>query len=195
MAIERSYFVVIKEGTRGDDTEAFIRSALDHEAILKWAYICHDKEYYNEHDMNIRRFGLQYSWADGFPGMEKYSSCDEYIKEYMNQPPFPGDKKEVYWHIFIIGDKDSGTEDIAGWFGKQEHEVQFVWRREDIAINLMRLTQEDKGSRSLERHLYPDSEVRANFDFRDYINNTPIKPRRLRLFERVQPRNKKRKGR
>ena len=71
MAIERSYFVVIKEGTRGDDTEAFIRSALDHEAILKWAYICHDKEYYNEHDMNIRRFGLQYSWADGFPGMEK----------------------------------------------------------------------------------------------------------------------------
>ena len=53
-AKERFYIFNIKEGDRGNDTEAFIKSALDHEQIIKWAYVLHDKETYNQHDMNCR---------------------------------------------------------------------------------------------------------------------------------------------
>ena len=41
---ERFYIFNIKDGDRGDDTEAFIKAALDHEQIHKWAYVLHDKE-------------------------------------------------------------------------------------------------------------------------------------------------------
>ena len=77
MGRDCGYFVSIKDGEHGD-TEAFIRSALDHPMIRNWAYILHDKEYYTGFDMRCRPNGLKYNWANGFEGMEKYSSCSSF---------------------------------------------------------------------------------------------------------------------
>ena len=179
MSKEHGYYITIKEGDKGEDTEAFIRAALDHPRIAKWAYIKHDKEFYTESDLRARRYGLMYSWADGFPEMEKYSSRDEYIEEYMQKPPFVGDKLPEIWFIVCIAEKKScGTEDIAEYFGVQESLVSMSADRCGIARNLRQLTQEDRFSRTAEKHLYPDSEVRSNFDFRSYIDNTIEHPKR-----------------
>ncbi|MCR5383834.1 MAG: hypothetical protein K6E72_04220 [Saccharofermentans sp.] len=176
MAGERGYFISIKQGDRGD-TEAFIRAALDRPEISKWAFILHDKEYYNQHDLDARYYGLQYAWADGFEGIEKYSSMEEYLEEKMHEPPYIGDKMEEFWRIVIIADKKKcGTDDVAEWFGIQEPLVDLLTDRVRIADELKRLTREDKHSRAVEKHLYSDDEVKSNFYFREYITNTKVSP-------------------
>ena len=101
MSRERGYFLSFPEGEKAD-TKAFLESRLSDPRIRKWAYIKQDKEVYTESDIRAKRFGLQYNWADGFEGMEKYSSCKEYVEEYMNKPPFAGDKKKEIWRLVCI---------------------------------------------------------------------------------------------
>ena len=137
---ERFYIFNIKDGDRGDDTEAFIKAALNHEQIHKWAYVLHDKEVYNEHDMNIRLLGASYNWASGFQGMEKYSSKKEYLDEQMKQPPYIGDKKEARWYIFIIADKSVYDEDISDWFGIPMHYLRVLTHPSSIKDTLESLT-------------------------------------------------------
>lgn len=173
---ERFYIFNIKDGDRGNDTEAFIKAALNHESIHKWAYCLHDKEVYNQHDLDCRLYGVSYNWADGFQGMEKYSSKQEYIDEQMKKPPFIGDKKEARWYIFIIVDKSVYDEDISDWFGMPNvyylRNLTGSWVSIKDAIES--LTNEDHTSIFMERHRYSDNEVRANFNFREYMEGIKI---------------------
>ena len=172
---EDFYIFNIIDGDRGDDTEAFIRSALDHEKILKWAYCLHDKEVYNQHDMSIRRYGAQYCWADGFPGQEKYASLENYIEAQMNMPPFLGDKKEDRWYVFIIVDRSVYAEDISDWFGIPVHYMRCLTGSPSSIKDAMEsLTNEDHTSVALGRYRYPDEAVKANFDFRDYMSGIKV---------------------
>ncbi len=175
MAKERFYILNIKEGDRGEDTEAFIKAALDHEQILKWAYCLHDKEVYNQHDLNSRLYGLSYNWADGFPGMEKYASKQDYIDEQMKMPPYVGDKKEARWYIFIIADKSVYDEDISDWFGMPHvYYLRVLTEPSSIKDALQQLTGEDRNSRLMEYHQYSDDEVKANFNYREYMEGIKV---------------------
>lgn len=187
-AKERFFIFNIKEGDRGNDTEAFIKSALDHEQIIKWAYVLHDKETYNQQDMNCRYYGAQYCWADGFPGMEKYSSKQEYLDEQMKEPPFIGDKKEAYWHIFIIADKSVYDEDISDWFGMPGvHYLRVLTNPSSIKDALESLTNEDHTSIAMERYRYPDDAVKADFDFREYMERLKVNRKLERWKDILKP--------
>ena len=181
---ERFYIFNIKDGDRGDDTEAFIKAALNHEQIYKWAYVLHDKEVYNEHDMNTRLLGASYNWASGFQGMEKYSSKEEYLDEQMKQPPYIGDKKKARWYILIIADKSVYDEDISDWFGIPMHYLRVLTHPSSIKDTLESLTNEDHISCSFERHIYSDDEVRANFKVREYMEGIKVN-RRLERWKDV----------
>ena len=181
---ERFYIFNIIDGDRGDDTEAFIKAALNHEQIHKWAYVLHDKEVYNEHDLNSRLLGASYNWASGFQGMEKYSSKKEYLDEQMKQPPYIGDKKEARWYIFIIADKSVYDEDISDWFGIPMHYLRVLTHPSSIKDTLESLTNEDHISCSFERHIYSDDEVRANFKVREYMEGIKVN-RRLERWKDV----------
>lgn len=168
------YFISIKDGDHGD-TEAFIKKALEHEMIFKWAYILHDKDTYNDHDLRARYYFLQRCWADGFKGMEKYASMHEYIEKMMAEPPFPGDKTDPYWRIVCIVDKKCYDAEIEEIFEVNKNKIplpDFLRDRVQITNRLKKLTHEDDLSQTLERYRYPDAEVKASFDFRDYITNT-----------------------
>jgi len=187
MKRSKEYFYIfnIKDGDRGDDTEAFIRTALGHEQILKWAYVLHDKETYNQHDMNCRRYGVQYCWADGFPGMEKYASMQEYLDEQMKKPPFIGDKMDARWYIFVIADKSVYDEDIADWFGMpNKYYLRNLTEPSSIKDALESLTNEDHLSVAMERHHYPDEEVKSNFDFREYMSGIKVN-RQMERWKRI----------
>ena len=173
-ARERFYIFNIKDGDRGDDTEAFIKTALVHEQILKWAYVLHDKDTYNQQDMDCRRYSAQYCWADGFPGMEKYSSMQVYIDEQMKLPPYIGDKKESRWYVFIIADRSVYDEDISDWFGIPTHYLHVLTHPSSIKDALESLTNEDHMSVSMERYRYLDDDVKANFDFREYMSGIKV---------------------
>ena len=184
MIKQRGNLIYLKDSDI-NDAESFIRKALDHEQILEWAYILHDKDCYNEHDLESRRYGAQYCWADGFIGMEKYSSMDEYIKEQMNMPPHIGDKKDDMWVVFCITDKECKKDTVAGWFNKLGCEIQRSLDETTIPDQVKNLTQEDNGSRLMEKHLYTDDEVEANFDFRAYINDPPKVNKRLKKLKDI----------
>ncbi len=181
---ERFYIFNIIDGDRGDDTEAFIKTALNHEQIYKWAYVLHDKEVYNEHDLNSRLLGASYNWASGFQGMEKYSSKKDYLDEQMRQPPYIGDKKEARWYILIIADKSVYDEDISDWFEIPMHYLRVLTHPSSIKDTLESLTNEDHLSRSFERHIYSDDEVRANFNVREYMEGIKVN-RRLERWKDV----------
>lgn len=178
MSKEIGYLLVI------DDEDAFaIKKLLEHEGITKWAYILHDKDVYNEYDLEIRRLDCQKIWAEGFPGQEKYASIDEFIDEHMNKPPFIGDKKEPLWHVVCITDKAYTNLEIAKWFGISDVRVRFLSDKLFISDSLKSLTGEDDFSHNLEKHLYNDDEVHANFDFREYISSVE-KNRKWELMKR-----------
>ena len=185
---EKFYIFNIIDGDRGVDTEAFIKAALNHEQINKWAYVLHDKEVYNEHDMNSRLLGASYNWASGFQGMEKYSSKQEYLDEQMKEPPFIGDKKEAYWHIFIIADKSVYDEDISDWFGMPGvHYLRVLTNPSSIKDALESLTNEDHTSIAMERYRYPDDAVKADFDFREYMERIKVNRKLERWKDILKP--------
>ena len=187
MGRECGYFVSIRDGEHGD-TEAFIRSALEHPMIVKWAYILHDKECYNEFDMRCRPAGLRYNWANGFEGMEKYSSCEEYVEEMMKAPPYAGDKMDPYWRIVCFVDKKCYDRDIEEIFDIHHAPYpDFLSRRYLISERLKYLTHEDNSSVSAGRYRYPDEEVKANFDFREYISNAGGYTRWERFKDFIRP--------
>lgn len=176
-AKEHIYIFTIKEGDRGDDTEAFIKAAIDHQQILRWAYILHDKDTYNQHDINVRYYGAQRCWADGFLGMEKYASMEEYLDEQIKSPPYIGDKKDEYWYVFLTVDKTCKSEDIADWFGIQMPHMRCLETPASIKNAIQMLTNEDEMSLTMERYHYSDDEVKSNFDFREYMSGIKIKKR------------------
>ena len=184
MTRERGNLIFIRDLDH-DDAESYIRGVLSKNEILKWAYILHDKDFYNEHDMNAKRYGAHYNWADGFIGMEKYSSKEEYIEEQMKRPPFVGDKMPDMWLVLVITDKDCKKETVAGWFDRQFYEISRAINKAEIIDQIKRLTREDNGDRLLERYLYPDDEVKANFDFRAYVNDPPKINKRLNRLKDI----------
>ncbi|MBP3234686.1 MAG: hypothetical protein J6M65_09720 [Eubacterium sp.] len=185
---ERGRLIFIMDGDRGEDTESFIRRALEHEEIIKWAYILHDKDFYNERDMASRRYALSYQLADGYDWSEKYSSVEEYFEKEMKQPPFVGDMMRPQWVIFCTTDKSCRCETVATWFMVEPSLVQCVAYREDIADQIRKLTREDAASINFGRHQYRDEDVKANFDFRDYINRTkPLHPKLKKIRDIIIP--------
>ena len=187
MAKDIGYFISIKDGEHGD-TEAFIKKALEHEMIFKWAYILHDNDTYNQHDMDARPYGLEYNWADGFPGQEKYASKEEYIAEMMKEPPFIGDKRDAFWRIVCFVDKKCYDAEIEKIFEIHHSPLpDFLRDRQAITSRLKYLTREDDWSLRQERNKYPAGDVKANFDFQEYIANTREKTRWEKFCDGLRP--------
>ena len=185
MAKEQFFILNFREGDRGEDSEAFIKSALAHEQIHHWSYCLHDKDVINGHDMDVRKYGAQRCWVDGFPGMENYASLQEYLDEQMKQPPFIGDKKEARWYVFLIADKRVSDADISDWFGMPDASyVRMLQEPSSIKDAMQQLTQEDSASVAMERYRYPDEEVRSDFNFREYMEGIKVN-RKLERWKRI----------
>lgn len=169
MSTTLGYTINLVQDHRGDDTEAFIRKVLEDEHIIKWAYILHDKECYNQHDLDSMKFDYQRIWAEGFPGKEKYSSVSEFISEKVKTGPRIGDKMQAYWRIVIITDSSVTIDKVMKDFKATGLAARPLQYKIDIADAITRMLGEDKYSVRGERHHYSDDEVKTNFDIREYL--------------------------
>lgn len=169
MSRQYGYSFIVSDSKYGKDTEDYIKKTISEIAPIYWAYICHDKESYNEHDASIHRMELQRNWAEGFQGKEKYASVNEYIDERMKLFPAIGNKKESSWQIVFITDKSYDCYSLSKKYGLSN--LIFMSDKLSIMEELKRLTGEDNMSRNLGRHQYQTDEVKANFDWREYIQN------------------------
>lgn len=184
--VEYGYFLCFGNNPADFDRESFIKASLNHDEITKWAYIHQDKDVYNEHDLKIRELDLSRIWAEGFPGKEKYASAKEFRDERLKMPPYIGDKKESRWIVLVITEQKLDKQIVASWFGVHFSLIQPAVDRVAIAEKLKRLTQEDDFSQGLGKHIYDDSEVISNFDFRKYIKEAKADPRREKLSDLIE---------
>lgn len=123
-------------------TEDTIKSALAHRSITKYAYVMHDKDVYSEADE-----------ADD-PNHEQ------------------GQPKPRHWHIVIQCKNQVEIGVIAKWLGIAEN---FVDVPKGLGAGkfldcVEYLTHESAKQQELGKHRYEDSEVIANFDFREALD-------------------------
>ena len=121
--------------------EAKIIDGLAHKTIQKHMYILHDKDPYTEDD------------------------------EASKPTHVAGTKKADHWHIVInTGTNFMDTSTISKWFGVPEQFIDCPKGRNAFLDCAMYLTHEDSKQQELGKHLYDDSEIKANFDFRKDLN-------------------------
>ena len=123
-------------------TEEQIRVALlSHRMIKRWAYICHDKDVYSALD------------------------------EEQNAEHVAGQVKPAHWHIVLeMGTRQVEVGVIARWFGIAENFVETAKGAGAFLDCVQYLTHERKEQQELGKRLYPDEEVKANFEFREELD-------------------------
>lgn len=125
-----------------------IQAGLEHRSIKEWAYICHTRDPYTQHD-----------W-------------DEYVERYGQEPYWSvGDHKAPHWHI--VGRCQSAIEvdAIAKWFNVPVQQVEVPRGRDAFLDKVEYLTHERTEQQALGKAVYNDNEVTANFDFRQALTD------------------------
>lgn len=145
----RVFFIMqyLKHPTTGDVliTEEKIQEALDHKTIKQWAYVLHDKDIWTEED----------------------ELADANHKE--------GEVKPPHYHIAISLPKNNVEVDvIANWFGVPSNFVEIKRGRGVFLDCVQYLTHEDMKQQEKGKYRYEDSEVIANFDWREELNERAI---------------------
>ena len=129
--------------------EKQIKEGLKHKSIKKYAYGLHDKDIYTKED------------------------------EQKNAKHKEGSHKADHMHVVIkLGSNELDTSVIAKWFNVPEQYVEVKKGAGAFLDCVEYLTHEHPNQLAKGKHLYPDSIVHANFDFRaelDQRNEMKIK--------------------
>ena len=117
---------------------------LNHKSIKDWAYIMHDKDVYTEEDV-IR------------------------IKEFYGVDIVVGSLKNKHWHIVLRFDGAVDTSVIAKWFGVPENFIHVPKGKNSFVDCVDYLTHSDQKQQALGKYLYPDENVKSNFDWKTAV--------------------------
>ena len=141
------YEINPKTGEPLDFNENNIKSGLDHKSIKEWAYVCHDRDVYTEHDWN------------------------DFEKKYGEEPAWQvGDKKARHWHCVCRCDNALEIDAVARWFGVPIQQIEVPRGRDAFLDKVEYLTHERSEQQEQGKVRYQDSEVKASFNFREEIN-------------------------
>lgn len=141
-----------------------IAAGLNHKSIKEYAYICHTRDPYTEHD-----------WQ-------------EYIDKNGDEPSWKvGDHKAKHWHIVCRCNSAIDIEAVAKWFGVPLQQIEIPRGRDAFLDKVEYLTHERSEQQAIGKALYDDSEVTANFDFRQQLNERMAK--RLKYGRDVSPKD------
>ncbi len=121
--------------------EDTIKIALAHKTITRYAYICHDKDNYTKED------------------------------EDKNPTHKQGTLKPKHWHIVIETAKNATEiKTIAKWFNIPTNFIDCPKGAGSFLDCVEYLTHEAEKQQELGKYKYDDTEVIANFDFRDELD-------------------------
>lgn len=150
-------------------SEENIFAGLRHKSIKDWAYICHDKDKYNDEDETkcIEKLGKQYDILTN-DGGNLTQTKDEYIKSH--KWVTSGYVKPRHWHIVLRSDRAIETDVVAKWFGIESQYIQIPKGRGSFLDCLDYLTHSNERSRAEDKYLYDDREVKSNIDFRAILD-------------------------
>ncbi len=122
-------------------TEETIKKALEHDSIMQWAYIRHDKDV--------------------------YSAKDEKDDPSHQQGAF----KPPHWHIVLrMKTNSTELPTIATWFGISDNYVEMPKGRGAFLDCVNYLTHEDEKQQEQGKTLYDNDAVIANFDWKGELD-------------------------
>lgn len=125
-----------KDGSDLHFNEENIKSCLEHKTIRRWAYVRHDKDPYTKDDKNLYGHKI-------------------------------GDLKNAHWHIVIdLGNSPKDVDTVAKWLGVPPQQVEIKKGKGAFLDNVQYITHEHEKQKALGKYLYPDEEIKSNFDFR-----------------------------
>lgn len=146
MAIKSRVFNVMQYEFHPDTGEPLlsedkIKDALNHRTIKRWAYTYHDKDVYSALD----------------------EEQDPNHVKGMTKPP--------HWHIVIeMGSNQVEVSVIAKWLDIPMNFVNVAKGAGAFLDCVTYLTHEDAKQQAMGKFLYPDDEIKANFDFRQCLS-------------------------
>ncbi len=117
---------------------------------VKWAYICHDKDTYTEED--VKR-----------------------LKKKYKKDVAVGDIKPRHWHVVLQYPDQKTLKQIVTNFNVPKNQVDLPKGRNAFLNCVEYLTHSSAKEQAKGKHLYPDSEVKANFDWRNEIKQLELK--------------------
>ncbi len=149
-----------------DFSESNILSALQHKSLCEWAYVLHDKDWYSQTDIDgiSQRLHCEY---EKMPAEQKILSADEYVDREMYAKV--GDIKPRHWHIVCRSIAAIDVATIAKWFGIEMQYVDLPKGKGKFLDCVQYLTHEKYAS--TEKAAYDDSEVKANFLWREMLTD------------------------
>lgn len=147
MAGNYGYLIHMEDG---ENTEALITNALSADFITSWAYILHTSEYrvWSRH---------------GYSSSSNSANPDFQIPQYMTA--------EI-WHIVCITDKKYPIQEIASHFNIPAGRIRELSDRLYISEALQFLLNENINTQFNQSRTYSTDEVKSNFDFAKYIEDT-----------------------
>lgn len=123
--------------------EENIKACISHKTIKDWAYIHHDKDLYSQEDIDKL--------------MKIYTSINEKV----------GDLKPAHWHGVLRTDRATDINTIAKWLNVPMQQIEIPRGGNRAFLDCVEyLTHEDDKQQDEGKYLYPDEEVKANFNFR-----------------------------
>ncbi len=193
----RVFEVVTKDIYLDEDR---IKIGLAHRTIKKWAYILHDKDIYTQEDEDKQRKNLKDNFFEhaayynktleefldfiGAKEPEEIEQCtqdyhdryenihteDDFIAAYLTH--IAGTPRPAHWHVVIKTDRNENVETIAKWFDVPSNQIDIPKGGEDAFYDKVEyITHEHPKQQALGKYLYPDDEIKANFDFRKELND------------------------
>lgn len=165
MALSARCFEVVQYEFAPDTNEDLhfnennILSGLDHKTIREWAYVRHDKDVYTEEE-DITSGGIHKA----------------------------GTPRNAHWHCVCKCNRAVELDVVAKWFGVPINQVQVGRGRGAFEDKIQYLTHEHPKQLAKGKHLYDDSEIHANFDFRKMLDE--LVADQLKYGERLSSRDK-----
>lgn len=141
-------------------SEKNIISCVAHKSITRYGYIKHDRDHYSEID------------------------CEEFFEKYGIVKTI-NDVKGVHWHVVLEVPNKTTVARIAKWLGVPESQVEVPNDRGKTPVQskgcervflecIGYLTHADIRQQALDKTLYDDSEVVANFDWKTEVETVNL---------------------
>ena len=154
--------------------ESNIKNGISYKSIKDYAYICHDSDVLTEEDAKrLNMQILEHATHAVKAAEEMFANDDEWKKAIEKQEKGAmkrfrkaGDLKNRHWHIVIRSDRAINVDSVAKWFGIAPQYIDCPKGAGAFLDCVEYLTHESDTQQDKGKHLYADSEVRANFDFR-----------------------------
>lgn len=181
-------------------SESTIEIALSHRSIQEWAYILHGSDTYTQAiiDLKLKKFdkAFQKKRTDFY----SFNHFDNEIEDFEKTMTTIQKEKVAaitglldkpvppHWHVVCHCPNQVDLDRIAKWFNVPPNQIEVPKGRGAFLDKVKYLTHEDERQQKLGKHLYPDEEVHANFDWRKELNEREAE--RLRFGKSLNKRDR-----